>query len=148
MLIDFRKPKKIRSTEEHNKMHTSDSGVAGTYVPNMSDEDAQRWKGKYITGDNERIEIRKSFYNAGVQVVIVVRRNPPVPYPEYKGNSADHNKKLDKWRDAKGEVKISMNGSLWLSFKELTEMEQVIDEARTLLYMKSENILKLINDKV
>ena len=56
MLLSFDKTKKVRSTEEHNKMHMSDSGVDGTYVPNMSKEDNERWKGKLIKGDDERID--------------------------------------------------------------------------------------------
>ena len=58
-LLSFDKPKKIRSTEEHNKMFSSDSGISGTYVPNMSKEDQLKWKAKHIKGDDERVEIRK-----------------------------------------------------------------------------------------
>lgn len=50
MLLDFNKPKKVRSTASHNEMFSSDSGVAGTYVANMSEEDKNRWKGKYVNG--------------------------------------------------------------------------------------------------
>jgi len=135
-LINFEKPKKIHSTEEHNRMHTSDSGVAGTYVPNMSDEDAQRWKGKYITGENERIEIRKSFPMA--QVVIVVRRNPPQRF------RIEPRSDYLKWTEARNNIKISMNGSLWVSFSDWEEIEAVVNEARTLLNMKSETILSTI----
>ena len=60
-LLSFDKPKKVRSAEEHNKMFSSDSGIAGTYVPNMSKEDQLKWKAKHIKGDDERIEIRKEF---------------------------------------------------------------------------------------
>ena len=47
-LLCFDKPKKVRSTEEHNKTYMSDSGIAGTYVPNMSEEDKNKWKAKHI----------------------------------------------------------------------------------------------------
>lgn len=62
-LLSFDKPAKVRSTEEHNEMYISDSGVAGTYVPNMSDKDMLAWKAKYIGGNNPRIEIRKTLAN-------------------------------------------------------------------------------------
>ena len=48
MRINWDKPKKARSTSAHNQMNSSDSGVAGTYVPNMSDEDRHSWKGKLV----------------------------------------------------------------------------------------------------
>jgi len=149
-LINFSKPKKIRSTEEHNRMHTSDSGVNGTYVPNMSDEDKQQWKGKYITGENERIEIRKTLH--GIQLVIMVRKNPPLPYPEYQSDyrtwSPEKDKRVedlrDKWREAKNNIKISMNGSLWMSFTDWDEIEAVIAEARELLTLNTDTILTII----
>lgn len=47
-ILDFSKPEKIRSTADHNKRYTSDSGVDGTYVPNMSEADMHKWKAKYI----------------------------------------------------------------------------------------------------
>jgi hypothetical protein len=87
----FRHTKKIRSTAEHNSKYGSDSGIPGTYVPNMSEEDKNKWKAKHIKGDDERIEIRKSFN--GVQILIVVFKkefNPPKPeFPEYDGGSKD-----------------------------------------------------------
>lgn len=76
-LLCFDKPKKIRNTKEHNEMYSSDSGVAGTYVPNMSEEDKNKWKAKHIKGEDERIEIRKTIN--GVQLLIVVyKRERPV----------------------------------------------------------------------
>lgn len=135
MILSFDTPKKTRSTEEHNKAHTSDSGIPGTYVPNMSNTDAERWKAKHIKGDNERIEIRKSFPMA--QIVIVVRKHPPLPYPEYgtdyKKWSPEDDERVEvlrvKWNEAKNNIKVSMNGSLWLSFQDYREMEQAIAEA-------------------
>jgi hypothetical protein len=88
MLLSFEQPKKIRPTKEHNEMYSSDSGVAGTYVPNMSDEDRKRWKGKHIKGEDERIEIRKSL--SGVQLLIVVYKN--IRFTEWKVNRDEWSK--------------------------------------------------------
>jgi hypothetical protein len=87
-LLDWTKPKKVRSTEKHNAIYSSDSGVEGTYVPNMSDEDMHTWKAKKIGGEDPRVEIRKTIsfnepsktHAAGVghstQILIVVRADP------------------------------------------------------------------------
>ena len=73
MILNFNKPKKVRSTKEHNDNHMSDSGVAGTYVPNMSKEDNKRFKAKYISGSDERVEIRVA--RRGVYIVIKVYKD-------------------------------------------------------------------------
>lgn len=59
-LLSFEKPKKVRSTEEHNKTFASEAPAVGTYVPNMSVKDMRKWKAKKIGGTDRRIEIRKS----------------------------------------------------------------------------------------
>jgi hypothetical protein len=59
-LLSFEKPKKIRSTEDHNNTFASEAPAAGTYVPNMSVKDMRKWKAKKIGGTDRRIEIRKS----------------------------------------------------------------------------------------
>ena len=123
MILSFEQPKKLRDSKTHNEMFMSDSGVDGTYVPNMSKEDRERWKGKHITGENERIEIKKTI--DGVQLVIIIRKNKPVKYTW-------ENKEYDKQNN----IKISMNGSLWMTFEQQKEMVQVIEEAKELLGLK------------
>jgi hypothetical protein len=123
-LLSFEKPKKVRDTKIHNEMFCSDSGIDGTYVPNMSEKDQNSWKAKHIKGDNERIEIRKTMN--GTQMVIVVRKNKPVPY-SYQNKD---------WYEQKNYVKISMNGPLWMDFDEQKEIQVAIDEAKTILGIK------------
>jgi hypothetical protein len=142
-ILSFDKPKKIRSTEKHNKKFSSDSGIAGTYVPNMSEDDKLKWKAKYIIGDDERIEIRKTIN--GVQLLIVVYKkeyHPPKPeFPEYDGGSKDFYweqaniiYRTDNERYAKRHenVRISMNGKLDIGWNDLDDMNKAINEA----YMK------------
>ena len=105
-LLDFTKPQKKRSTEDHNKRYSSDSGIPGTYVPNMSDDDMYKWKAKHIKGDNERIEIRKTF--KGTQVLIIVHKN-------------------------KDEVKMSMNGSTHMTYTDWENMKLAVYEAKEIL---------------
>lgn len=119
MLINFEPPKKIMSEEERREKYSSDSGVPGTFVPNMSISDMKNWKGKHIKGKDERIEIRKSIW--GTQIVIIV----------YKNELYDENVELYR-----KQIQISANGKMYLSLEEYNELQQVIDEAKTILNIK------------
>lgn len=142
MILDFEKPKKVRSTEEHNNLFSSDSGVAGTFVPNMSKEDELKWKAKHIGGNDERIEIRKTL--GGAQVLIIVYKepyHPPYPkYPEtrytdsaYHVNKAKYEEKLKEWYKRHEDIKLSMNGKVDMTFEEYAEMREAITEAKMLM---------------
>lgn len=77
-LLTFDKPKQLRPAAEHNEEYQSDSGIAGTYIPNMSREDKLRWKAKLIKSKTDpRVEIRKTLVSQGVQVLVVVRYKGP-----------------------------------------------------------------------
>ena len=110
-IINWDKPKKLRSTEKHNNMCSSDCGVPGTYVPNMSYEDRESWKGKHInkTKNNERIELRKTFSRCGsyAQVLIVLEKE--------------------------GTVSISSNGKIAMTFDDWDEVNAVVKEALDLI---------------
>lgn len=59
-LICWDKPKKARSSKDHFNQNSSDSGVNGTYVPNMSVSDIKKWKGKITQiRTSPQVEIRK-----------------------------------------------------------------------------------------
>jgi hypothetical protein len=117
-ILSFEEPKKVRDTKEHNEMYMSDCNVAGTYVPNMSEEDRLKWKAKHIKGSDERIEIKKGF--GGTQVVIVVYKNI------VKGNWQERIEGHDN-------VRISVNSKIHMTFEEYEEFKQAIDEAKALL---------------
>lgn len=119
-LLNFEKPKKIRSTEEHNDMFSSDSGIPGTYVPNMSDDDMYKWKAKHIKGEDERVEIRKTIH--GVQVLIIV-------YKEIKQVKYEYNN-ITEWHKRHENVCISMNGKLQMSWEVYDEFVRAIAEAK------------------
>jgi hypothetical protein len=123
-VLSFEKPEKLRPTEEHNNMHVSDSGIAGTYVPNMSNEDMKKWKAKHIKGEDERIEIRKSF--GGAQALIIV----------YKKS------KKGDWRnrvEGHEHVRISANNKIHMTFDEFNEFLEAMDEAFDILGIKLNN---------
>lgn len=105
MLLNFNKPKKLRSTDEHNKTYQSDSGISGTYVENMDNASRQKWKAKHITGKAERVEIRKSM--KWINLVIIVYKNT--------------------------DVKMSTNGKLEMTLQEFRNIQIAIDEALNLM---------------
>ena len=125
-ILDFNKPNKVNLTAVHNKKYTSDSGIDGTYVPNMSKEDTEKWKAKHIKkGDDPRIEIRKTFrfsnnkgwnikgdFNVYSQVVIIVRPETSLDYPQLV---------------ISGNGKIAMTTDIYIKF------QQAILEAQILL---------------
>lgn len=69
MILSFEKPPKERPQKEHEEMYSSDTGIPGTYAPNMSWEDQKKWKAKKIAN---RIEIRKSVSYAQVLIVVTL----------------------------------------------------------------------------
>ncbi len=115
-ILSFDKPKKLRSTEDHNASCTSDSGVDGTYVPNMSREDMERWKGKKIGGADPRVEIRKT----------VRGREPGAEWPSYAQMLAIIR--------PNGLVVLSANGRMVFEGDVFQEFHQAVREARAALH--------------
>lgn len=77
-ILTFEKPKRLRPAAEHNQEYQSDTDIAGTYVQNMAREDQLRWKAKFIkTGEDPRVEIRKTTSIGHAQVLLVVRYKGP-----------------------------------------------------------------------
>lgn len=124
-LINWNKPKKARSTEEHNKANSSDCGIAGTYASNMSQEDEESWKGKIVNKktDHPHVELRKTF--SDVQLLIIVATDNGYNY-KYEKVEPD-----DRWNNStKGvNVRMSMNGALQMTFSEMMEINIAIEEA-------------------
>lgn len=120
-MLNFDTPKKVRSTKKHNDMFQSDSGIAGTYVPNMSKEDINLWKAKHIKGSDERIEIRKTI--KGTQLLIVVYK---------KAHKTISDNLYDK-RNDHNDIHISMNGKLDMTYDEYYDMNEAIREATEIL---------------
>lgn len=117
MVLSFKTAKKIKSSEEHNKYYSYDSGIPGTYVPNMSEEDKLKFKAKHIKGSDERIEIRVSLWS---NVVITVFKNPK------NGNNIPSDKKHEI-------IKISANGQIHMSLDDYNNLQTAISEAKEIL---------------
>lgn len=123
-ILVWDKPKKARSSEKHAEMFVADGAPPGTYVPNMSKNDMDKWKAKLVgkTKNVPQVEIRKTC--RGSQMLIIINLGTGYNYGYYKSES-------DQWgRDTKGiNIHISMNGPCQMTFSEMDEMKQAIDEA-------------------
>ena len=130
MILSFDTIKKVKTTEEHNSTYSSDSGIAGTYVPNMSKDDMQKWKAKHIKGDDERIEIRKTMH--GTQLLIIVyKKNNKISWEE-----AIRTNQRNEYHKKHQDIHISMNGKLQLDLNDYKELNIAIDEAKDILNIK------------
>jgi len=120
-LIDWNKPKRVE------RGGGFDGGPEGGYIPQMSKEDMRKWKGKHINKgkSNERIELRKSFdtCNEYAQVLIVIGNQLE---PKYTTNEFHRS-------ETPGNVRISANGSIEMTFAEYEEFAAVVKEAKELL---------------
>ena len=118
-LIMWDKPKKLVPSSDHNERYSSDTGIPGTYVSNMSNEDKKRWKGKIVNKKFSfcHIEIRRHFKNCNLLMLVCLK---------------GYNRGSDKNREFEG-VKISVNGSMHLSPQDLIEFNEVIREAKNIL---------------
>jgi hypothetical protein len=116
MILSFDKPKKTLSTDEHNYKYSSDSGIAGTYVPNMSNADMKVFKAKHIGGIDERIEIRVLLNQVSIVIKVFSRKR----------------KSKDYWK-SHNHIQLSMNGKLDVTFEEWSKVLQAIDEAKQIM---------------
>ena len=128
-MIMWKKPAKIRSTEEHNNMWSSDCGVPGTYVSNMSPEDERTWKGKIVkrVDDEYQIELRK--LHGGSNVLLIIANKGY----KYNGIHYYDDNNPPTW-DFNPTFRFSTNGPLQGHLKLMVELEEVISEARTALF--------------
>lgn len=123
-LIDWNKPKKVRDDDTFG----FDGGPIGGYVPNMSDEDTKKWKGKIVakTTATPQVEIRKTFSVKGswnlAQVLIIVSLGKGYLY-----------KSITREKSKGVNVHISTNGTIQMTFAEMEEMNEVIKEAKIVL---------------
>ena len=123
MILSFKKLKKVTPTEEHNRNYSSDCGVPGTYVPNMSGEDRVRWKAKLVgqRSKNYQIEIRTEEPGANLLVIV-------------NGESRVHSfPRSSRAGQKPHEVRISTNGPLTFPPELWGKLNQAVFEARAVL---------------
>lgn len=117
-MLTWDKPEKKMSVEDWKGI-SADSTPPGVYTPNMSDEDAKKWRAK-LTGQRSgcpQVEIRSS--KGGSQLLCIVSIDKKIKY------------KPTRWRPFdECNVRISTNGPLMFSFEDWAELNAAIDEAK------------------
>lgn len=135
-ILTFEKPKKI--TNDPESLGGFCGGPEGGYIPNMSQEDIEKYKAKKVGGEVPRVEIRVSHPS---EVLIKVKNkfiNPP------KNVWNDPSWKLARDHGSKN-IKISMNGPVELTFDEWEIFKEAINEAVSIMqseYKDNENNIK------
>ena len=122
-VLCWNKPERAVPAAEH-ALISFDGGPAGGYLPNMSDEDARKWKAK-LTGTRKgfpQVEIRKSF--PSVQMLVIVSLG--------NGYTYKHNKPADT-AGRNINVHMALNGGAQMSFAEMTELQEAVEESRQAL---------------
>lgn len=108
---------------------------AGKYVPNMSKKSMDEWKAKHISGDDERIEIRKTI--SGFDPIIEQNRMKRGWGSSYnKANSKEYTNcsaqiLLIVRKD--GSIVMSANGRMALNYDTWIEMNLAVEEAKMIL---------------
>jgi hypothetical protein len=110
----------------------------------LSSEDNKKWRADHITGENERIEIRKSF--GGVQIVVIVYKKRSEEIPKHPSAGTPEYENFDwfnywkKLRSQHKDIQISMNGKLSMTFAEYEELKQVVSEAQNILSADTKSV--------
>lgn len=131
-LLMWDAPKKVRTAAENREHYGFEDGPDGGYIPNMSDEDAQRWKAK-ITGQKRgtpQVEIRKTL--GGTQVTIVVTLRGGYTYKNYVPMPPVSNWTRSHYTDDK-HIHIAANGPMQLTHEQFAELGQAVAEAKARL---------------
>jgi len=125
MLLRWDKPEKIMSVEAWKDI-SADSAPPGVYTPNMSKADAESWKAKLVGHKVGRphVEIRRTFRS--VRLFLLVSLGKGYKYRTYGRGSGAY--------DTVGiNIHMSCNGALQMTFTEFHALQQVINEATTVL---------------
>ena len=120
-ILVWDKPDKVNSTQAWEQQHVFDGGPPGGYVPNMSDEDAEKWRAKLVghRSGHPQVEIRKT---AGSQILLIVSLGDGY---KYKSCTPENTKGVN--------VHLSLNGAIQFTFAEMQELNQAVNEAREYL---------------
>ena len=122
-IIMWKKPRKARSSKDHIEMHQSDCEVPGTYVPNMSNDDMKRWKGKVVGTrvGHPQIEVRKYPF-------VMILSNGGYKYKYYTREKTENIV-----------FHLSTSGAIQFTADELDEFGKVIEEMKEKLREISED---------
>jgi hypothetical protein len=162
-ILMWDKPKKVLTTEQWAEHYGFEDGPKGGYLPNMSEADKLSWKAKITGKKlgYPQVEIRKTTRH-GSQVMIIVSLGGGYNYKQYKAinddtyfkDEADWMAKIgpgsrfpqyetveaakagyDEWRHPTRGLNVHMatNGPIQMTFDELDQMNEAIEEAKVAL---------------
>lgn len=116
------KPERAKPIEQWKEQSFED-GPAGAYIPNMSKEDAQRWKAKLVgkTTGHPQVQIRKT--TKGSQMLIIVSLGEGYKYSYY---TPENTKGVN--------VHIALNGPGMMTFEDMENMQKAVEEAKEYLH--------------
>jgi hypothetical protein len=157
-ILTWDKPAKKMTAQEWREYYGFDGGPSGGYMPNMSDDDAAKWKAK-LTGTKlgfPQVEIRKSFRSS--QLTCIVNLGNGYNYKQYRARSEKYygktpadfasqyymsditQEKIDERaaRDSTAGIQIhlAMNRPAQLTFDDMAELNEAILEAKAYLEAK------------
>lgn len=150
-VLQWDRPKRAMPKEEWKEAYGFDGGPVGGFMPNMSKEDAERWKAK-LSGTRTsfpQVEIRRQ---CGPSLMLIIV-NLGAGY-SYKGRTPAYDvEATSRWTSDRGGMKamsmidalanqsitcgtqihVSMNGPSLMDFDEMADMHRAIAEARSAL---------------
>lgn len=123
MPLSWDKPPRAIPIEKW-KAISADSAPPGVYTPNMSDEDARKWKAKLVrpkTG-SARVEVRKSFIYHG---------------PTHRQSTyAQMLMVVEGAMEGNDKIRVSTNGPMTMSYEDVAEFHNAVIEARSVLWLE------------
>lgn len=124
-ILSWDKPKRARTPKEHAETFGAEDAPPGVYVPNMSDEDAEKWKAK-VTGQKRgilQVEIRKRIRSTQLTLIVCSKG----------GYVHKWHGETDRHPTEGINIHLSINGPLQMTFHEMDEMQDAVAEARLAL---------------
>ena len=121
MPLDWTKPAKVVEVQEWRNT-SFDGGPPGGYIPNMSSEDARKWRARLVghRTNAPQVEIRKSFSSAQLTVIV----NLGTGY-KYKHQTPETTRGIN--------IHMATNGAIKMTFEEMEEFHECIGEAKAVL---------------
>jgi hypothetical protein len=172
-ILNWDKPKKVKTTQEWKNDGGFDGGPNGGYQSNMSKDDMESWKAK-LTGTKlgyPQVEIRKTAMG-GTQITIIVNLGAGYNYKQYRAedpkylgkkvedfpnkyhgqfpDDPEHNRKyswtaeqIEEWSyPTRGvNVHLSMNGPAQMTFEDMSQMQQAVQEAKEYLEKNEKSLI-------
>lgn len=128
-LLMWGKPQKVMSVAYWKDSYSFEDGPTGGYVPNMSAQDAARWKAKLVgkTTPHPQVEIRKT--SGSTQLLMIVSLGHGYNYKSYMAEPSSRGAYATQGVN----VHMALNGGLQLTFEEMHQMHAVVQEAKEYL---------------